>query len=428
MDFDLKNKQKRKDAYIQKTQAVMKTKSFFDKHFITTKISKAFTYLLSGISILLGLTAVFSVFKSFFGLSGGLFDMFSERPALGYFLAMASLCFLFCIEWAKHHFHTQALTEQYRDTDDHGKMETRIALFASILSTLLSVWGGVIVANELAGTQKAKTLSAIEAEYLPQIKAAKTAKETYFNANSWKGKLSNNRVPEYSRLGSVVTDLENAFAAKKESEGLTAFVASDTKATFNLSAILGGSQLVVELLLYGCLWWMVYFDARVFDEAFQNQSPTPSTYYRPQNTNPQFATNQSNPLNTPNRVVVTPFKNRKVTPSQPKSQTQSQTPVTVVTQQPQGVKSQPQSQIKVVDVAAEKKRIYGYIPRLLKNYTDNLFYTVLNDVKVLAKAGYKVSIKPNKRAKIDKTGVTNLQVNVLWDEDSKSLTINYPQS
>lgn len=392
MNFDKKLKDKKKAYFLKSTANVMQTKSFFDRHYITTIFANLFSYTLSAISVLLGVTAVFSLFKMFFGINEGLLGIFDTRPLLAYCLVFAALAFLTFIEYAKHHFHTEALTEKYRDTDDRGRLETRIALIAQFLSLALSVWGGVIVANELAGTEKAATLAAIQSEYEPKIAKASSDKISYENAKKWRGKISDENTPELNRLSAIETDLQAAYLAAKKEAGVSSFIATDAKATFNMAALLGGSQILVEFLLYACLYWIVYFKARVYDEEGKAEATTPI-----QEINAKYFTNQ-NPTSNQKRTEAKRFANRVRIEKQANTERThkpTHTYENFVAQQERPTHTYTHTK-ELIDLSAEKKRVRLYAKRIQEQYTDTRFERLKQDIKTLATHGIRVDIYEGK--------------------------------
>jgi|GEM_PF-3251525 len=436
MNFDNKTKAKKKETFLKSTAELMQTKSFFDKHYLTTSLASGLSYTLSLISIALGVTAIFTLFKLFFGLNDGLLVAFDNQPILAYSLAFSALAFLAFIEFAKHHFHTEALTEKYRDTDDRGRLETRIALIAQILSMGLSVWGGVIVANELAGTQKAKTLAAIQAEYEPKIASSSADQTSYFDAKSWKGKLSDNNIGEHNRLTQVKTDLEAAYLTAKEEAGVTSFVVTDAAATFNMAALLGGSQVLVEIMLFGCLWWSVYFKARVFDEETPTLSIKKKVKKEVKNEAEKVdedvfyesSINQTPAYNETKRIEVKGFGNRNNienntpnlshnTEQNTEHNTAQNTTQNAQNVVPQQSHTKPTHTNTVLDLEKEKKRVRQYIPRIHEDYTQIRFERLKADIPTLAKHGFKVTIEKDFKAEIKKSIPINSTVIVNWESD-----------
>ena len=427
MSFNTKQKAKRKEAFLNQTAQTLSPKAFFDKYYQTTGVINFGAYLLSGISIVLGVTAIFSLFQMFFGIDTTLLGIFEERPIFAYALLAFAAAFLFFIEYIKHKFNTEAMTEKYRETDDRGALETKIAFAAIVFSLFISGWGGILISDELAGTKKTETLTALNAEYLPSIASAKADKEAYFAAKSYRQKLSDKNVGEFNRLSQIVTDLEVRYSNSKTEAGVNdGFVAATTEGSLKMAAMLGGSQIAVELLLYFCLWWTVYFQARVYDEEGKqlSNSTSPPPLLKIQNhqaagglQNQIFNQAEKNPIGFFNRSSVDKTQNAHNT----QSHTSTQAAETVVSQQAQPKPTHTNTH-EVVDLEKQKKRVRLYIPRIHEDYTQKRFERISQDVETLAKYGFQVIIEKDK-IRIKKSLPVNSAVVVNWGDSG--LEINY---
>jgi hypothetical protein len=398
--------EKTKKDFINKIKGKLSPKSYYERHRFTVTLSNALAFLLSSLSALAGVTALFSLMMMMFGLDLTLLGMFESSPFISYPLALFSIVLLGLIEWGKHKMHSEGLREQFRNTDDNGKLEKRIALVLQLLSLVLSVSGALVISNEMAGTKVAKQITSIDADYVAKIEEAKQTAVSYKDANTYKGKLNAERGVQYSKLLQTSSDLEAQHNTALSDAGLLGKrgVTSET-ASLKVSVIMGGFQLLIELLLYGCLYWCIWFEYRVYMEEVKDEDKKKGTekvsskpFFQQQTSFPPLASNEGNlPTNKP--VVVAGFTNRTQPTHAPIPQHKQ--PRTIVTQQPQHNTHTINTVISVGDITKIKNNVRTNYVRLMESYTDTRVKNVIEGCEELYSLGYNSWIDDNKMIKTD---------------------------
>jgi hypothetical protein len=206
--------------------------------------------------------------------------------------------------------------------------------------------------------------------------------------------LNSERGIQYSKLLQTASDLEAQHNAALSDAGLLGQrgVTSET-ASLKVSAIMGGFQLLIELLLYGCLYWCIWFEYRVYMEEVRQEEKKEETqkvtkpFFQQQTSFPPLASNEGNlPTNKP--VVVAGFTNRTQSTHTP----QHKQPQTIVTQQPQPTTVFKTNTV-VFDYSQTKSNLKTYMARLAKRgYSDRLFDGVKRYASALIENGYMVDI------------------------------------
>lgn len=413
---------KTKESFVGKIAEQMKPLSFYDRHKLTVSLSSALSVGLSVVSIIAGVTALFSLSMMMFGIDDTLMGVFESRPVFAYSLAVGSVLILALIEKAKHHFHSDGLLENFRNTDDNGSMEMKVAFLLSLISCVLSVCGGVLIANELAGTKAQSTITAIQSEWLPKIEKQEALLAEYqgdgYKNN--KGKTLYKVLPIIEETKTQLSSLSNDYQTALVNAGVSDKVGMtyNATATVKVAALLGGLQIFVELALFGCLYWIVWFKYRVYTESNSNplkeetQPPKEVTtvangqYFQPFQPFPPVSINETQP---PKEVTVVKgfnvnrYKDTQQPPTQP-----IQTPKTIVTQQSQ-------VQTKVFDYSQTRSNLNMYLNRIhYIGYTDKKIQGIKRYAGALIENGYKVIIDYN-------DGEPSLTID---DKDSPTLKVN----
>lgn len=391
---------KTKAAFVDDVKKKLTPKSFYERHILTVNLSKFLSIILSVVSVIAGITALFSLFMMMFGIDDTLLGVFTSNPIFAYSLAVVAAILLGLIEVGKHHFHTEGLMERFRNTDDNGKMEKRVAFSFTLISCVLSVAGGVLIANELAGTKTQSKILAIESQWQPKIEE-QTALLKEYQGNSYKnrqGKTLYKMLPVIEETKQQLSTLQNNYQSALVNAGVSDKVgmAYDSNATFATAALLGGLQVFVEVLLFACLYWIVWFNYRVFTEETTTEdnttdeetTTTNGIYYQPfaAATNPPIHNNQH--TQPSGHTVVQGFTNRYKQQQQPPTQpTQpKQTPQPIVTQQPQ-------VQTKVFDYSQTRSNLKMYWNRInKKGYSDKKFKGIKRYAGALIENGYRIDI------------------------------------
>lgn len=389
---------KTKAAFVDDVKKKLTPKSFYERHILTVNLSKFLSIILSVVSVIAGITALFSLFMMMFGIDDTLLGVFTSNPIFAYSLAVVAAILLGLIEVGKHHFHTEGLMERFRNTDDNGKMEKRVAFSFTLISCVLSVAGGVLIANELAGTKTQSKIIAIESQWQPKIEE-QTALLKEYQGNSYKnrqGKTLYKMLPVIEETKQQLSTLQNNYQSALVNAGVSDKVgmAYDSNATFATAALLGGLQVFVEVLLFACLYWIVWFNYRVFTEETTEDKPTTEatktngTFYQPfaaATSTPPIHNNQHTPQSE--HTVVKGFVNKYKQP----------------TQQAQTVVQQPTQQIKTItfDYSQTKSNLNVYIKRIEKSgYSDRKFAGVKRYASALIKNGYKVDVDYSKGVEV----------------------------
>ena len=402
MDIKLKDvtASLKKEKYLLEATKSLTVKTFYDKHIKTIFLFKTFTVALSIISIGFGCIAVFATALDVVGLDLTLYESLSSSGVFPYLLLVGSAVFLAFFEIGKHHFYDEGFTEFYRETDDFGTLEFSFAAVLQIISILLSFYGGYLTANELAGTEKTATKISIESDFLPRLLAAKEEKENYFEIKSYRGKLSDKNISQYNVLSNNITTIETDYKTALDRENVGAgFVAATEIGTKKMIAILGGSQIVIEALLFLILWWLTYFKSMVVHEQ-KHGAGKKVQIYEPQMTQEMDTTySDTQDTNEPlkKRVRVEGFNRKKSGTLVVPQRTQENT---------QEMDTQDTSHKSVfIDLTNEKKRVRAYIPRINKTFTESLLKSLQRDIPVLAAGGFRTVIKKDGSVSIkqDKT-------------------------
>lgn len=396
--------------FIENSKKELQPKTFLEKHFKTINFVKFFSYLFSIISVVFGCIAVYSTGLDLIGLNITLLESFNGYGFKPYLLLLVSGLFLSFFEIGKHHFYTQGNLEYYRKTDDFGKREFLIGRTLQAISIVLSFYGGYLAANEIAGTEKAKILYSINKEYEPKLNELTTKIEKY-NGKEFKnrqGKTLYKVLPIIEDLESEKLKLEQEYKTAKVNKGVSdGFVAASTLGTNKMIMFLGGSQIVIELILYYCLWWIVYLKSQTFFDLENSDSKDLDNSKKDVDLKdtPIFDTNtlvlnedtgtKKIGFDYPNKDTNELKHNINSEVSQHKHKhtskhTSKHTDINAI------------DKSKYIDIENEKKRVRQYVPRINNTYTKTRFERLQQDIKKLAKAGYRVSIKKDGKVSIKK--------------------------
>jgi hypothetical protein len=230
--------------------------------------------------------------------------------------------------------------------------------------------------------------------------AAKEEKENYFEIKSYRGKLSDKNISQYNVLSNNITTIETDYKTALDRENVGAgFVAATEIGTLKMITILGGSQIVIEALLFLILWWLTYFKSMVVHEQKYGAGKK-LQIYEPQMTQEMDTTySDTQDTNEPlkKRVRVEGFNRKKRDTALVPQSTQENT---------QEMNTQDTSHKSVfIDLTNEKKRVRAYIPRINKTFTESLLKSLQRDIPVLAAGGFRTVIKKDGSVSIkqDKT-------------------------
>ena len=384
----------KKHKFITSAEEDLTPKSFLDKHYKTIAPAKFFSYFFSFISVLFGCIAIYTTLLQLLGIKTPLLNSFEAGGWVAILLIVISILLLAFYEAGKHHFYTEGFLDYYRGVSGYGLREIGFAAILQIISISLSAYGGYIAAAEITGIEKAKQLTAIESEFLPIISQAKADLQSFKDAKTWRVKISDSNTPELNRLQQTVDNLEAQFLEAKRGAGVLGFVAETTEGTNKMIFILAGSQVLIEIFLTFCLWWLIYIKSRAVYEANIQSEEIPFFFKAPAELK-GIEVNNAMITAEPQRKIGF-HREHKPEPQYPQSKLQ--TPQTIEAQRTQETEQSEEqsSQPIIIDLSNEKKRVRTYIKRIEKSYTKTLLERLKTDISKLANFGYKVEIEDGK--------------------------------
>lgn len=384
----------RRRKFLEESKEDLSEKTFYEKHYKTITPTQFFSYILSAISILFGVIAVYNIaMQTVYQRNTTIVESFQQDAILPYLLLFVAIFFLLVYELGKHHFYKQAFLEYYRNTVNFGSKEFAVAFILQVVSVCLSGYGGYIIANEISATQKTDKLYAIESEYESRIAEAKQNKSDFIAAKTWKGKISDKHTAEMNRLQQVVDNLEDSYRNAKVEAGVgDGFVAADETATKTMITMFVLSQVFIELFLFASLWWLIYFKSRVVYEEYYEVEDEPQ-----------------------NVVDITANRLQDTVENTPKH--------SVLPQRQIGFNTVAQRDTEEYNIDRTKKRVRTYLNRIEDKYTESLHNKLREDIQYLGSKGYKVT-REDGSTSIENIGRTS-KVIVQYDNQNNKIKLQY---
>lgn len=435
---------KNKSRYLEKVQEKFNDRSYYKRHIKSRNFLEYTSYLLSALSIVAGGTALYAGFMSLFGINDTLLNMLEHNLILTLTALSVTIPILYFLEKLKHRFHSDGLEEMFLVTDDLGSFERKIGIFLSVVSICLSAVGGVLIANEIAGTKDTKTIIAI------QDKNASTLQSFEQNIASKQSEIDdiNAKINDYStnkayqnRQGqilykhlSTIKSLEGQKAALQnqkseleaglinanetvKSELIEAGVYDkvglnmNSKATQVFALKMAFAQLLIDILLYLSLRFVVFFEYKVANEEGKIVEVKQKQVTRQQSVVP----NNFNLATNEDRTIVKGFAGRTQSVTQAPTQ-----PKTVVTQQTQP--TQPRNNVIIAsDYTKIRNNMMTNYARLKKGYTDSRFENVKDGIEQFCDLGLKCWIEDDKlnAETLGKGTLNNKSVKVTYTDTLK---------
>jgi len=450
----------KRQHFVNRVTQKFSDRSYYTRHIKSRRAAEWSSYVLSILSIFAGFTALYKILLNLTGVNDTLLNSLNDNFTLSLLVFAIAIPILYFLEVLKHRFHTDGLQELFLVTDDLGAFERKVGAFLSIVSICLSGYGGYLIADEIAGTQDQKTITAIESKYTNKVNdltaaivskkdeiSSVTAKINDYQTSSKyqnkQGQILYKFINEISklesqkvRLSSELSGLEAQQIAINDdirSEQQKAGVYDKIGLTMNSEATKGfifkmaGGQLLIDILLYLALRFVVFFEYRVAIEEGKIETKkeavkTPKTTSKVVSSDILTTSNsggvyarQTIGFNTQNRS-----QNRA-------KQTESKQDQTFVTQDTQPHTKQGKQITIVGDYSKVRNNMMNNYSRLVKGYTDKRFENVKEGIEYFCSLGLKCYIDGDGKLQAETLQGGTLSkdfVKVSWD-DSKGLIIKY---
>lgn len=108
----MSDEQKQKQRFLKIVDKKLNDRSYYKRHIKSRNFVEWLSYFFSLISVVFGITALYSLFMMMFGEKDTLLNMLSNNPLLSITALFLGIPILYLIEYLKHKFHTDGLQEK----------------------------------------------------------------------------------------------------------------------------------------------------------------------------------------------------------------------------------------------------------------------------------------------------------------------------
>jgi len=457
------NNQKNRSHFVNQVTQKFSDRSYYTRHIKSRTAAQLSSYVLSTLSIFAGFTALYKMLINLTGVNDTLLNSLNDNFTLSLLIFAIAIPMLYFLEVLKHRFHSDGLQELFLVTDDLGAFERKVGAFLSIVSICLSGYGGYLIADEIAGTQDQKTIVAIESKYENKVNDLTTAIQSkkdeissvtakindYQTSSKYQnrqGKILYKFINEISKLESQKARLSSELSSLEaqqigvnddiKSEQITAGVYDKIGLTMNSKATQGfifkmaGGQLLIDILLYLCLRFVVFFEYKVAIEEgnIESKKEAFKESKKPKQVKTEVMDLDNGSAVYARQTIGFKTENR---PQNRSKQTAPKQPQNFVTQDTQPQTKQPKQgkQLTIVgDYSKIRNNMMNNYIRLQKGYTVKRFENVKEGIEYFCSLGLKCWIDDSGKLQGDTLTSGSLKkdnVSVSWDEANKKLNIKY---